>query len=235
MNGHFRTRHFLFYFIVICAFISGTFLGNQVVSVISQSQPILRIHTIVIDPGHGGEDGGATSCTGRLESAYNLDISLRLRDLLHFLGCSTVMTRTKDTAIYTQGTSLAQKKASDLKERVKIANQREHTVLVSIHQNKFPEPQYHGAQVFYNHVPGSRDLAEQLQTLLVNALNPGSNRKAKQGSGIYILEKTNCPGILIECGFLSNSEEEHLLSSPEYQKRLACVISSMISCNISGT
>lgn len=235
MNRHSGMRVLAFYILIICTFILGTLVGNQVVTVVSEINPIPRIHTIVIDPGHGGEDGGATSCTGKLESSYNLEISLRLRDLFGFLGCFTVMTRTNDTSIYTQGTSLAQKKASDLKERVRICNEKEDTILVSIHQNKFPESQYHGAQVFYNNISGSRELAEQLQMQLVRTLNPGSNRKAKQGSGIYLLEKTKCTGILIECGFLSNTAEEHLLSSPDYQKRLACVISSVICFKLSNT
>lgn len=181
-------------------------------------------NVIVIDAGHGGVDGGATSCTGKLESAYNLEISLRLRDLFHLLGYPTRMIRTTDTSIYTKGDTIASQKMSDLKERVRIVNESENNILISIHQNNFTDSRYSGAQVFYPNTEGSRELAERMQSALVQALNPGSNRKVKKAEGIYLMEHIERPGILVECGFLSNPEEEAKLNSPEYQKKLCCVI-----------
>lgn len=216
------------YILVIVLFLAGTALGSRTVTVISENLPMEREHTIIIDAGHGGEDGGTTSCTGKLESLYNLEIALRLEDLCHLLGYDTVMIRRTDTSIYTKGDTIAQKKISDLKERVRIANSTENAVVISIHQNYFPESQYSGAQVFYGESDGSLDLAKLLQSQLISSLNPGSRRQVKKGAGIYLLDKIECPGALIECGFLSNPEEESLLSCPEYQKKLACVIASSV-------
>ena len=123
-------------------------LGSQTMTVMIEKAPIEGRACIVIDAGHGGIDGGATSCTGVLESQLNLEITLRLDDLLHFLGHDTKMVRTTDTSIYTEGTTIAAQKVSDLKERVKLVNETENALLVSIHQNTFQDDRYHGAQVF---------------------------------------------------------------------------------------
>lgn len=213
-----------FYLFIITLFLIGTFLGNRTVTAVSGMLPAGGKRCIVIDPGHGGEDGGAVSCTGKNESSFNLEIALRLDDLLHLLGAETRMIRNTDTAVYTKGETIAQKKVSDLKERVRIANSIGNTLLISIHQNTFPEGKYSGAQVFYARTAGSEALAKSLQTALITNLNPGSSREAKQGSGIYLMDKLEIPGILVECGFLSNSREEALLKTPEYQKKLCCII-----------
>lgn len=201
-------------------------LGNQAVTVISQSLPPKREHCFIIDPGHGGVDGGATSVTGKLESAFNLEIGLCLRDLLHFMGYQTKMIRTEDVSIHTKGETIAQKKMSDLKERVRICNETPGAILLSIHQNTFSDSKYSGAQVFYADTEGSEGLAKMLQMNLVSVLNPGSNRQAKKSTGVYVMEHIDCPGVLIECGFLSNVQEEAKLRSPEYQKALCCVIAA---------
>lgn len=192
-------------------------LGNRAVTVISQNLPPERKHTFIIDPGHGGVDGGATSCTGKLESAFNLEISLRLRDLFHFLGYETRMIRTEDISVYTEGQTIAQKKISDLKERVRICNETNGAILLSIHQNTFSDSRFSGPQVFYPETDGSKELAGKLQAAL-------GSRQIKRGEGIYLLSHIHCPGVLIECGFLSNPEEEAKLRSPDYQKQLVCII-----------
>lgn len=201
-------------------------LGNRAVTVLSQNMPPVRERCFIIDPGHGGVDGGAVSVTGKPESAYNLEISLRLRDMLHFLGYQTRTIRTEDISVYTKGETIAQKKMSDLKERVRICNETPGAILLSIHQNIFSDGRYYGAQVFYAATEGSEALAKDLQKHLVQSLNPGSNRQAKKSTGIYLMEHIGCPGVLIECGFLSNIREEARLQSPEYQKQLACVIAA---------
>ena len=192
-------------------------------------------HCIVVDAGHGGEDGGASSCTGKLESEYNLEISLRLAQVFHLLGYDTKMIRTTDTSVYTKGETLAQKKVSDLKERVRIVNSMPNSVLVSIHQNTFSDARYSGAQVFYGAGQGSEALAKQLQENLVKTLNPGSNRACKPAQGIYLMEHAERPGVLVECGFLSNAQEEAQLSDPEYQKKLSAVIALTIAGYLSNT
>ena len=170
-----------------------------------------------------------------MESEYNLAISRRLDDLLHLLGYQTLMTRKSDVSIYTTGDTIARKKISDLKERVRIVNETSNALLVSIHQNPFGDSRYSGAQVFYAHTEGSQELGRQLQTQLVSALNPGSNRKSKPISGVYLMEKISCTGVLIECGFLSNPREETRLRDSDYQKRLCCVIAAVISQHLSNT
>ena len=131
---------------VIVGFILFVHWSNRAVTTAVEYQPIERKHCIIIDPGHGGVDGGATSCTGKLESSFNLEISLRLNDLFHLMGYDTVMTRKSDTSIYTKGETIAQKKVSDLKERVRIVNSTENCILISIHQNLFPDSKFHFGQ-----------------------------------------------------------------------------------------
>lgn len=226
MRYHKKTLFGLYVF-VLAGVLAGVVWGNRAITVIAENTPIERKVCFIIDPGHGGVDGGATSCTGKLESAFNLEIGLKLNDLMHFLGFQTKIIRTSDISVYTQGETIAQKKVSDLKERVRICNETEGAVLLSIHQNNFSDSRYSGAQVFYGSDENSKQLAGLLQSKFVETLNPGSNRLAKKSDGIYLMERIECPGVLIECGFLSNPEEEAKLRSPEYQNRLCCVIASV--------
>lgn len=228
-------KEILVYCFIIAIFLLAVRWVSRTVTVIAENVPLERDQCIIIDPGHGGIDGGATSCSGQLESRYNLEISLRLNDLFHFLGYATKMTRTEDISIYTKGETIAQKKISDLKERVKIANTTENALLLSIHQNIFSDSRYHGAQVFYPKTDGSQELAETLQISLTTMLNPGSGRTATKSNGIYLMEHIQCPGVLIECGFLSNPEEEAMLRSSAYQKKLCCVIAGTVSQYLSNT
>lgn len=211
-----------------------SFYNRGVTTFTENIKPAYRFN-IVIDPGHGGEDGGAVSCTGVPESVYNLAISRRLQDLMNLLGYKTVMIRDSDISVYTKGETLAQKKASDLTQRVKIVNDTAGAVLLSIHQNYFDDSQYSGAQVFYAKTEGSQQLASELQKEIVSKLNKGSRRQAKMISGIYLMEHINCPGVLVECGFLSNQQEEALLRNSEYQKKISAVIAASLSQWLSNT
>lgn len=230
MRKSMQMRSFVpFYVLVFTGCLMLTIFGSRVITVMSESSPLEGRHCIVIDAGHGGVDGGATSCTGILESAINLEIALRLNDVFRLLGYDTTMIRTTDESIYTQGETIAAKKVSDLKERVRIVKETEKALLISIHQNHFSDSKYSGAQVFYTDSMDSMALAKNLQSALVSSLNPGSNRQAKKASGVYLMEHIDCTGILLECGFLSNPEEEAMLRSPEYQKELCCVIGASVS------
>lgn len=222
----FVKKYFFVYFLVVSLFVGSAALTTRTVTAIAEALPVPRNITVVIDPGHGGEDGGATSCSGVLESQLNLEISLRLRDLLHFLGYQTKMIRTTDTAVYTNGTTISEKKISDLKHRVEMVNETADALLLSIHQNQFSDGRYSGAQVFYAATQGSRDFAEAMQASLIASLNPGSKRACKPADSVYLMQHIRCTGILVECGFLSNSQEEANLRTPEYQKKLCCVIAS---------
>ena len=224
-----------FYLLALIAVVGLSSWGSRMVEVSVAESSVVRGTYVVIDAGHGGPDGGATSCTGMLESELNLQIALRLEQLSELLGIPTVMIRREDISVYTSGETIAQKKVSDLKERVRIVNSMEDALLVSIHQNTFPDGRWSGAQVFYTKDEESRSLARQLQAGLVQALNPGSNRKAKAATGVYLMEHIRRTGILIECGFLSNPSEEAKLRSAVYQQQLCCVIVSCVSQYLSNT
>ena len=206
--------------------------GSNAITAMSESELYDGRITVVIDAGHGGEDGGATSCAGILESEYNLQIAKRLDALLHLLGIKTKMVRTTDISVYTKGSTIAEKKISDLKERVMIVNSASNAILVSIHQNYFPQAKYSGAQVFYGEHTQSKTFARQTQAMLISNLNEGSNRTAKKAEGIYLMQKVTCPAILVECGFLSNPQEEALLRSDVYQRKLCCVLATAIVSQI---
>lgn len=225
---------------IFCTFVVFTTLllvqlGNRVITVLAERGTEERQNCIVIDPGHGGEDGGAVSVSGFSESEFNLEIALRLQDLIQLLGYDTKMIRTKDVSVYTKGESLAQKKVSDLKERVRITNENDGGILLSVHQNHFPDPQLCGAQVFYAQTKGSEELAKQIQDLIACSVNPGNRRKIKKSEGVYLMEHIQVPGVLIECGFLSNPQEERSLRDPEYQKKLSTVIAVAVSRFLSNT
>lgn len=220
-----------FYLLFFIGFIGVANWFSDAKTTAVQTDPVVRQHTVIVDAGHGGIDGGATSCTGVLESTLNLEIALRLNDLLKLMGMDTVMIRTTDTSIFTEGNTIAAQKVSDLKERVRIVNSTHNAILVSIHQNTFSDSRYHGAQVFYAATEGSRDLAQKMQTAFTTSINPGSNRKSKPAKGVYLMEQIETPGVLIECGFLSNPEEESKLRNETYQKLICCVIASSISSN----
>ncbi len=223
------------YAVILGIFMVCIFGGNTAATVFSEARPVARTHCIIIDAGHGGVDGGATSCTGKLESSFNLEIALRLRDVLHLLGYETKMIRTTDISVYTKADTIAQKKISDLKERVRIVNETDNPLLVSIHQNNFTDERYSGAQIFWSDTKGSQLLAKQLQDAFAATLNPGSTRQSKKAKGIYLMEHITCTGVLVECGFLSNAREEALLRSGEYQKKLCCVIASTLAGFLSNT
>ena len=208
--------------ILVLAVAIGT---DKSITVLKENEPVYRKNCIIVDPGHGGIDGGATSCTGVLESNLKLEIGLRLNDFLHLLGYKTVMTRTTDTSIYTSGNTIAAQKVSDLKERVKIVNGQSGGILVSIHQNTYPNNRYAGAQVFYSNQEDSKKLAETVQS----GLKFTGKRSVKKGEGIYLLNHISNPGILIECGFISNPTEEANLRNEQYQKKL-CVLIGLSIC-----
>ena len=228
-----KYKYFLLsYLIIACTVLGCAGWGSRIVTVISENAPIKNRTCIVIDAGHGGEDGGATSCTGVLESQINLEISLKLNDLLQLFGFDTCMIRTTDQSIYTQGSSLSEKKVSDLKERVRIVNSTDNAILVSIHQNQFAESKYRGAQVFYASKAESKPLAQKVQSAFINTINPDSNRTCKKADGIYLMQNITCTGILVECGFLSNPEEEALLRNADYQRKIAGVIAATLSLHV---
>ena len=217
------------YSLILILLLSVTIGGSRIITVLSENATVSSSKTVVVDAGHGGVDGGATSCTGVLESQFNLEISQKLNDLLNLLGINTIMIRNTDCSVYTEGNTIAQKKVSDLKERVRIVNSTENCLLVSIHQNHFSDGKYSGAQVFYAPTEGSQTLAKSIQNTFLRTINPESHRQEKKADSIYLMQHINCPGVLIECGFLSNPQEEYLLRTKNYQQKVCSVIACSIS------
>jgi len=179
---------------------------------------------IVIDAGHGGEDGGAIGVNGVYEKDVNLKIALFLDEWLRADGYETVLTRSEDILLYDKNSNYhGQKKVQDLAARRKMAEECENAVFISIHMNAFPQSKYSGLQVYYSkNNPTSQALATEIQTRTRDLLLPENDRKIKSaGENIYLLDRLTCPAVLVECGFLSNPEECENLSDEEYQKKLA--------------
>ncbi|MCB6366912.1 N-acetylmuramoyl-L-alanine amidase [Intestinibacillus massiliensis] len=188
--------------------------------------------TLVIDAGHGGFDGGAIGSGGTTEQHINLSVAKRTQALAGFFGIQTAMTRSDENALgYQPGRAIRENKVADIKMREKIVNETPDPVFISIHLNKFEQGKYWGAQVFYS--KGNEEgmpLGETVQQCLIDGLNKENHRKAKQAADtIYLMKKLQCPAIIVECGFLSNPEEEQLLQQTEYHKRLAiCIVSGYL-------
>lgn len=176
--------------------------------------------TIVIDPGHGGRDPGKIGINNAMEKDINLSISLKLRELLEQNGINVIMTREEDISLCDENDRY--KKRADLNKRVEIINSSDALFAVSIHQNSFPQESCKGAQVFYyNDSKEGKKLAELIQAQLKETLADGNHRQVKANNNYYMLSKTNCPLVIVECGFLSNKKEASLLLDEEYQKKLA--------------
>ncbi len=192
--------------------------------------------TLIIDPGHGGEDGGAVASDGTIESHINLAIALKAAEIARFLNWNSCMTRSDDISIHSlDAKTLRQKKVSDLKNRAELCNSINNGVLVSFHQNSLPgSPNVQGAQVFYNENQGSEALAQAIQNALNCSLNTNHPKEVKSiGENSYLMKHANCPAVLVECGFLSNAEETKLLNTDEYQKRLASVVITAVISHLS--
>lgn len=181
---------------------------------------------IVLDAGHGLPDGGAIGMTGTIESVVNLEITKLTKDILGKKGYKVIMTREDENSIYAEGKSLAEKKKSDMKKRLEIINSSDADMFVSIHMNKFPSPNYCGAQVIYSgNFKESEELAMFIQREFHNIPENKSKREhLKAPDGIFLLKKADIPAVIVECGFLSNFDEEKLLNTEKYQKKLAGAI-----------
>ncbi len=210
--------------IAACIFLSGLEArgGFAAQAFSSENEPVF-----VIDPGHGGIDGGAVGAGGIIEKELNLAISLKLRDMLEFWGYRTVMTRETDVSIHSpEARTAKQMKTSDLHNRLAIVSRTPGAIYLGIHQNMFGQSRCDGAQVFYGvKSPESEELAEILQSELVRRLQPDNTRRPKRAEdNLFLLCQIDAPAVLIECGFISNPEEAALLSDDGYQNRLVAVI-----------
>ena len=191
-----------------------------------------ELPVIVIDAGHGGFDGGASGVDGIVEKDLNLAISQKLYDLFTVGGFEAVLTRQSDEALDDEGLStIRQRKNSDIHNRLALAESYPNCILLSIHQNKFPQSQYFGAQVFYGPKhPQSQELGEILQRRMVEMLQPENTRKCKPcGDSVYLIYNAPMPALLVECGFLSNPDDAYKLIDSAYQQRVAFTIFSAVA------
>lgn len=185
--------------------------------------------TIVIDAGHGGFDGGATGVDGIVEKDLNLSIARKLYDLFTVNGFDAVLTRDSDETLEDPSlTTIRKRKNSDIHNRLELAKSYDNCILLSIHQNKFPQSQYFGAQVFYGPKnPQSEALAKITQRRMVEMLQPENTRQYKPcGDSVYLIYNAPMPALLIECGFLSNPDDAYKLIDADYQKKIAFAIFS---------
>lgn len=194
--------------------------------------PVTSGKIIVIDAGHGSPDGGAVSNSGTLEKDLNLKISKRLGSLLQQSGAYVIYTRSDDNSIADDlNAKIRDIKRSDMRNRKDIKNNSGADLFVSIHMNFFEDPQYSGAQVFYKGTCAqSKMLAESIQQYIKDFADNTNTREAKDSkNSIFILNDSNLPSVLVECGFLSNAAEESKLKTADYQDKIAFSIFSGIS------
>ena len=203
--------------------------AGQKVAFQAAVSPVLPKPAVIIDAGHGGEDGGAVADDGTLEKDLNLSIAVYLYQYFTEQGFDAVITRTEDVALGDQSLStIRERKRSDLQRRTKIMNAYPGSVTISIHQNKFEQSRYSGTQIFYSvNDADSVKLAESIRASVVKELQPDNKRVAKPAAeSIYILNHAQYTAVLVECGFMSNAGELARLKDADYQKELAYSIFS---------
>lgn len=186
---------------------------------------------ILIDPGHGGIDGGAASKDGTVEKNINLNIGLLLGANLQSQGYKVEYTRTEDVGLYSEGKSVKEKKYEDLNKRVELKKETGCDVFVSIHLNTFPQASCKGAQVWYSNFEGSSKLAQIIQSNVKEKVDNDNKRMPKAAGTQYkvLRGNDNMAGVIVECGFLSNSEEAEKLKNEDYQRKIADIIAESIS------
>lgn len=184
--------------------------------------------TIIIDAGHGGFDGGTQASDGTVEKDINLRIALYLNDFLQTFGYETVLTRDSDESLEDENLkTIREKKKSDIYNRFDLMESTENAIFVSIHQNHYPVEKYHGTQVFYSpeQAEDSSKLAQSIQEAVVELLQNDNDRQIKKcGTSVYLIYNAVKPAVLVECGFMSNTEEAELLKTQDYQKKIAFCI-----------
>ena len=196
--------------------------------------------TVVIDAGHGGEDGGCVAPDGTLEKDLNLSLATDVYEILRAAGINTSLTRKDDTMLYSKYGDLDDytgvKKTYDLKNRVRMAKESECELFVSIHMNKFSDPRYSGLQVYYS--PNDSDsinAAMRIRKYAEEYLDPENEREIKKaGSNIYVLHRSQMPAVLVECGFLSNENDLELLKDRSYRKKLALCIAASVADSLAN-
>ncbi|MCD8367670.1 MAG: N-acetylmuramoyl-L-alanine amidase [Clostridiales bacterium] len=224
-----EVRKAVIYFLAACGvLLSIVSLTKQLTAEQAAVSGRTGAQILVLDAGHGGEDGGAVSVSGVAESGINLAIVLKIDALAGLYGVPVVLTRTEDVSLADDAAAtLKERKRSDLYNRVALANETPNACLLSIHQNNYTSSEVSGAQVFYRNTEEGKTWAVLTQSALREAIDPENDRVATQiPDSVYLLNHVTCPAILVECGFLSNPEEDQLLQSNAYQSSLAATVFS---------
>lgn len=228
----FRLTHCLFLFGFLCILLFALFFANIAVQKASSNIRANVLPCILVDAGHGGEDGGAQSRGGVLEKDINLEIAKRVYLILQLLGFDTRLTRSDDTLHYdAECETMREKKVSDIRYRFGLIENTPNAVFLSIHQNHFSEPRYHGAQVFYSENRSeSRTLADAIQKSIVRTLQPDNERAIKPcGSEVFLINNAQKPAVMVECGFLSNPQEAEKLNDRNYQTAISvCIVQGLL-------
>ena len=211
---------------------SGCTVFSSAKRVSKAQEPLL-----IIDPGHGGKDGGAVGADGSKESEINLAVAIKMEALCGFLGVESVMTRDSESLDYPKSaTTIRAKKIADQKARIELINSTPNAVLISVHQNTYPSAKPSGGQALYGKAEGSQALAELIQSNITLSIDADNTRAAaKISDDIYLMKKAECPAVLVECGFMSNPTELELLKTEEYQAKLAAVFVASYTQFISET
>lgn len=185
---------------------------------------------ILIDAGHGGMDGGTSSKNGTVEKNINLSIAIKLKESLQKIGYEVFMTREEDAGLYSSSGTIRARYTEDLKKRCDLKKSSNCDMFISIHLNYFTQSKYSGAQVWYSDYKDSGSLASTIQKNLRTDLDPSNKRVQKPAKNAYKILRENdiMPSVIVECGFLSNYEEEQKLKSNEYQDKIANSISKSI-------
>lgn len=204
---------------------SAVILSRREAVIMAGSSGALTVNEncIVIDAGHGGDDPGKIGINGTLEKDINLKIAHKLKILLESQGYEVIMTRETGDGLYQPGTK--NMKVEDMHNRCEIITEAMPVFTVSIHQNSYPEEYVKGAQVFYyGQSKDGEALAKKIQGSLIAYLDPENHRTEKANESYYLLKKTPTPTVIVECGFLSNSEEAELLNTEDYQDKVAWAV-----------
>lgn len=210
-------------FLLIFAMLLVAKESAELVKVWNQQEKQKEVTTVVIDAGHGGIDPGKVGINDALEKDINLSIAMKLKSYLEQQDVRVIMTRETDMGLYEESDS--NKKVRDMKNRLAIMEEIKPELVISIHQNSYPEESVSGMQVFYyeTSTEGKR-LAEIMQQTMIVSLKPQKERTAKANDTYYLLKKTSAPIVIVECGFLSNRAEAELLVSSDYQEKMAWAI-----------
>ena len=227
-----KLKNYVIYLALLAICCAGVFLAERVMdaanpaNTFAQSKP-----TLIVDAGHGGEDGGASGGDGTLEKNLNLQVSEKLRDFARIMGYNVIMVREEDISVHDEDAkNTRQRKRTDLMNRVALCDSNPSATYIGIHMNKFTQTRYSGTQVFYSvKNPASQTLAESIQLNVKNLIQKDNDRTIKKaGEDIYILCNVNNVAVTVECGFLSNPEELSRLKNEQYQSELVFAVMSGI-------